>query len=159
MFDLGFSEILLVGIVALVVFGPEELPRLARTAGLLLGRLRRYVSDVKSDINRELEASDMKSMVGDLQDSARSLQDSLNTQARSFQAELSGGLAELDRAVHAPTEVLPLDSVPDPASRNEQVNVAPDLFAPAEPELQPESDLNQLDLFGQPVTPVPVGKD
>ncbi|MDQ7988421.1 MAG: Sec-independent protein translocase protein TatB [Candidatus Dactylopiibacterium sp.] len=87
MFDIGFSELLLIGIVALVVFGPEELPRVARTAGLLLGRLRRYVADVKSDISREIEASEMKSLVAEVQDSARSLQQTLNTQAAALQAD------------------------------------------------------------------------
>ena len=51
MFDIGFSELIVIGIVALVVIGPERLPKVARTAGLLLGRLQRYVNDVKADIN------------------------------------------------------------------------------------------------------------
>ena len=55
MFDVGFSEMLVIAIVALVVIGPEKLPRVARTAGAMLGRLQRYVNDVKADINREIE--------------------------------------------------------------------------------------------------------
>jgi len=52
MFDVGLSELMIIAVVALVVIGPERLPKVARTAGLLLGRLQRYVSDVKADINR-----------------------------------------------------------------------------------------------------------
>ena len=54
MFDIGFSELLIIALVALVVIGPERLPRVARTAGHLLGRLQRYGSDGKTDINREI---------------------------------------------------------------------------------------------------------
>jgi len=62
MFDIGFSEMIVIAIVALVVIGPERLPRVARTAGLLLGRLQRYVSDVKSDINREIQLDELKKL-------------------------------------------------------------------------------------------------
>lgn len=60
MFDIGFSELLLIMVVALVVVGPERLPRLARTAGLYIGRLRRTVASVKADVQRELAAEDLK---------------------------------------------------------------------------------------------------
>ncbi len=55
MFDIGFSELMVVGVVALVVIGPERLPKVARTAGILMGRMQRYVAGVKADINREME--------------------------------------------------------------------------------------------------------
>jgi len=54
MFDIAFSEIALIAVVALVVIGPERLPRVARTLGHMFGRLQRYVNDVKADINREI---------------------------------------------------------------------------------------------------------
>lgn len=60
MFDIGFSELLLILLVALVVVGPERLPRLARTAGLYIGRLRRTVAAVQADVQRELAAEDLK---------------------------------------------------------------------------------------------------
>lgn len=60
MFDVGFTELLLILLVALVVVGPERLPRLARTAGLYIGRLRRAVETVKADVQRELAAEDLK---------------------------------------------------------------------------------------------------
>lgn len=63
MFDVGFSELLLILVVALVVVGPERLPKLARTAGLYLGRARRMVASVKADVQRELAAEDLKQIL------------------------------------------------------------------------------------------------
>jgi sec-independent protein translocase protein TatB len=60
MFDIGFSELLVIAVVALIVIGPERLPKVARTAGLLSGRLRRYVNDVKADINREMQLDELR---------------------------------------------------------------------------------------------------
>ena len=60
MFDIGFTEIILIFVVTLLVVGPERLPRLARTAGLWLGRMRGFVSSIKADIDRELAAEELK---------------------------------------------------------------------------------------------------
>lgn len=67
MFDVGFFELLLVGLVALLVFGPERLPSLARTAGLWLGRGRRFLSTVKADIEQELRAEELKRIIREQQ--------------------------------------------------------------------------------------------
>ena len=63
MFDVGLLELLLVGIVALLVVGPERLPKLARTAGMWLGRGRRFISSVKEDIDRELKADELRAIL------------------------------------------------------------------------------------------------
>jgi len=60
MFDIGFSELVVIGVVALIVIGPERLPKVARTAGHLYGRLQRYVSSVKSDIGREIQLDELR---------------------------------------------------------------------------------------------------
>jgi sec-independent protein translocase protein TatB len=60
MFDIGFWELTIIGVVALLVIGPERLPRVARTTGLWLGRARRFVSSVKADIDREIAADELK---------------------------------------------------------------------------------------------------
>ncbi len=60
MFDIGFSELLVIGVVALIVIGPERLPRVARTAGHLYGRMQRYVTSVKSDISREIQLDELR---------------------------------------------------------------------------------------------------
>ena len=70
MFDIGFSELLVIGVVALIVIGPEKLPRVARTVGVLAGRLQRYVSDVKADINREIELEELRKMRDSMQQAA-----------------------------------------------------------------------------------------
>ena len=62
MIDLGISKIALIGAVALIVIGPEKLPRVARTVGTLLGKAQRYVSDVKAEVNRSMELDELKKM-------------------------------------------------------------------------------------------------
>jgi len=62
MFDIGFLEIVIIASIALVVLGPERLPRAARTAGMWIGRARRMVADVKSDIDREIRESELADM-------------------------------------------------------------------------------------------------
>ncbi len=63
MFDVGLLELMLVGIVALLVVGPERLPKLARTAGMWLGRGRRFISSVKEDIDREIKADELRQII------------------------------------------------------------------------------------------------
>ena len=77
MFDIGFSELMVIGIVALLVIGPERLPKVARTLGHLLGRAQRYVNDVKSDINREIQLDELKKLQTQVTESARALEDSV----------------------------------------------------------------------------------
>jgi sec-independent protein translocase protein TatB len=88
MFDVGFSELLVIAIVALVVIGPERLPKVARTAGHLLGRLQRYVNDVKSDINREMQLDELKKLQAEVQESARGIERSVNTEMQTAQQSL-----------------------------------------------------------------------
>lgn len=89
MFDIGFSELVVIGIVALLVLGPERLPKVARTTGHLLGRLQRYVSDVKSDINREMQLDELKR----LQEEARKSAMEFESTVRSEVASIEGGVA------------------------------------------------------------------
>src|ERR1051325_11237096 len=95
MFDIGFSELLVIGIVALIVIGPEKLPRVARTLGHLAGRLQRYVSDVKADINREMEVEDLKKMRGSIQESAASFQSSVSSELNKVETDLNQSVETL----------------------------------------------------------------
>lgn len=79
MFDIGFSELVVVGLVALIVIGPEKLPRVARTVGHLIGRLQRYVADVKTDINREVELEELRKMRDSVQQAASSIETSVTS--------------------------------------------------------------------------------
>ena len=85
MFDVSFSELMIIAIVALVVIGPERLPKVARTAGLLFGRLQRYVNDVKSDISREIQLDELKRLQADMQESARSFERSIHNGIQSVE--------------------------------------------------------------------------
>ncbi|TCS72900.1 Sec-independent protein translocase TatB [Sulfuritortus calidifontis] len=71
MFDIGFSELLVIGVVALIVIGPERLPKVARTAGSLLGRLNRYVNQVKQDVERDIHLEELRKAQKDLQATAQ----------------------------------------------------------------------------------------
>src|SRR5574343_782050 len=99
MFDIGFSELMVIGIVALIVIGPERLPKVARTLGHLLGRAQRYVHDVKSDINREIQLDELKKLQSQVTDSARELESSVRNEietARSAgEAPAQGAAADL----------------------------------------------------------------
>ena len=85
MFDVGFSELIVIAIVALVVIGPERLPKVARTAGHLLGRLQRYVNDVKADISREMQIDEIKKLQAEMQESARSFERSISSEIQSVE--------------------------------------------------------------------------
>ena len=85
MFDIAFTELMVIGLVALIVIGPEKLPRMARTVGHLAGKLQRYVSDVKADINREIELEDLRKM-----------RDSMQQAASEFQANVQGELSKTE---------------------------------------------------------------
>lgn len=104
MFDVGLSEFMIIAIVALVVIGPERLPKVARTAGLLLGRLQRYVSDVKSDINREIQLDELKKM-----------QQEMTTQVTNLQASVTHEMREVESSVGKGIEPLVVDVAASPA--------------------------------------------
>ncbi|MGA8033392.1 MAG: Sec-independent protein translocase protein TatB, partial [Casimicrobiaceae bacterium] len=84
MFDIGFSEIVLIAVVALVVLGPERLPKAARTLGLLFGRLQRYVNEVKADVSREMELDELRKLQSEMQGAARELQQTVTNAANDM---------------------------------------------------------------------------
>ena len=92
MFDIGFSELLVIGIVALIVIGPEKLPRVARTIGHLAGRLQRYVADVKADINREIELDELRKMRDSMQQAAGEMQTAVDKELGNTADDLNKSL-------------------------------------------------------------------
>lgn len=131
MFDIGFSELLIIGIVALLVLGPERLPRVARTAGHLLGRLQRYVSDVKSDISREMQLDELRKLQAQVEQQVRDVERqvdetaiAVSTEADGMSAQMRAAMAEQDKyaAVENTLEVAPVAQtqagapMPDPLS-------------------------------------------
>lgn len=99
MFDIGFSELIVIAIVALVVIGPERLPKVARTLGLLLGRAQRYVNDVKSDISREMQLDELKKLQSQVAESARTLESSVRSEFDAAQSTLASPFQEARSAV------------------------------------------------------------
>lgn len=112
MFDVGFFELLLVGLVALLVFGPERLPSLARTAGLWLGRARRFLSTVKADIEQELRAEELKRIIRE-QQLNNPLHDLIEDTEKSLREAREQAEAALRPVTQAPPAALP--EAPKPA--------------------------------------------
>lgn len=104
MFDIAFSELLIIGVVALIVIGPEKLPRVARTLGHLAGRLQRYVSDVKSDINREMELEELKKMRDSMKESVSSFESTVRSEVASTESDLKSVVEEDQPAEGKPAE-------------------------------------------------------
>ncbi len=119
MFDIGFSELMVIAVVALIVIGPERLPKVARTVGHLFGRMQRYVNDVKSDISREMALDDLRKLQSSMQDTMRSVEQSVTEEVRSAEAEMNKIAADVPAATadRAPSEVRETApaTAPDPA--------------------------------------------
>jgi sec-independent protein translocase protein TatB len=124
MFDIGFSELLVIAIVALIVIGPQRLPAVARTLGHLFGRMQRYVNDVKADISREMELDELKKLQSSMEDTARSMRDSLDK-------EVSETTSELNKAVQS-------------------AQIEPDPFAEPASQPAPEAPQGELPLEAKP---------
>ena len=99
MIDLGISKLALIGAVALIVIGPEKLPRVARTVGALLGKAQRYVADVKAEVNRSMDLEELKKMKDSVESAARDVQSSVNETSKDFEknwAEATSGITDYD---------------------------------------------------------------
>ena len=134
MFDIGFSELLVILVVALIVIGPERLPKVARTLGHLFGRMQRYVNDVKADITREMELEELRKLQSTVEEAARSIQGSVNR-------EIGETRGELDKIAEA------ANPTPEPAPGYPEIQPAPEPNpAPAAPEATAQPAAQQLDL-------------
>ena len=133
MFDVGFSELIVIALVALIVIGPERLPRVARTLGALLGRAQRYVNDVKADIQREVDLEELKNIRDTFQDAAKSVEQSVTQVGQELQAvgdSLNQSIAEA-----APTE--PAAEAPPTAGEIPAVSAQLDLGLETKPAHDP----------------------
>jgi sec-independent protein translocase protein TatB len=153
MFDVGFSELIVIALVALIVIGPERLPRVARTLGALLGRAQRYVNDVKSDIEREVNLDELKNLQSTFQDAAKSVEQSVNQAGEELQSvgsslkqSVTGTVDETAAAApelpapevpvsEAPVSEVPVSEVASP------VVPAPAAAADAAPSVSAQMDL------------------
>lgn len=130
MFDVGFSELLVIGVVALIVIGPERLPKVARTAGLLLGRMQRYVAAVKSDLSQEMQLDELRKsgqiFKDSLQETGQHIAGEINQVQHSIESAANPAQLELPDTEQTPTAIpenpqreLALEPMPDPASHSD----------------------------------------
>ncbi|QBQ96549.1 Sec-independent protein translocase protein TatB [Paraburkholderia pallida] len=89
MLDLGLTKMALIGVVALVVLGPERLPRVARTAGALFGRAQRYINDVKAEVTREIELDELRRMKGEFEQAAQNVEKTVHDNLHKQETELN----------------------------------------------------------------------
>lgn len=94
MIDLGISKIALIGAVALIVIGPEKLPRVARTIGTLLGKAQRYISDVKAEVSKSIELDELKKMKDTMQDAASDVENTIHTGVSDFEKDWKEATSE-----------------------------------------------------------------
>jgi len=127
MFDIGFTEMLVCAVVALVVIGPEKLPKVARTLGVLAGRLQRYVAQVKSDINREMEAAELGKVKTEFENAARSFQSSVQSQASDLERDVRDAQTAIERSLDvnaaAANEPAAPAEAPEPAAPSPQLEL------------------------------------
>ena len=107
MIDLGVSKIALIGAVALIVIGPEKLPRVARTVGMLLGKAQRYVADVKQEVSRSMELDELKKMKETVEGAARDVENSIQTNASDFEKSWSEATSDSSSPSLAGLEIFP----------------------------------------------------
>lgn len=145
MFDVGFSELIVIALVALIVIGPERLPRVARTLGALLGRAQRYVNDVKADIQREVNLDELKGIQSTFQDAAKSVEESVSQVGEELQAtgeSLNQSIAATaETAADAGTETSPAlaDAAVESPSASAQMVLGLESTPAAEPAAAPKA--------------------
>jgi sec-independent protein translocase protein TatB len=128
--------VMVIAVVALIVIGPERLPKVARTLGMLFGRMQRYVNDVKADINREMALDDLRKLQSSIQDTARTIEQSMNQEvgaaqqvANELNTDMQAALPTLNSEAMADSSAVDLTVVYDAAtttqSPGQDISVAP----------------------------------
>jgi sec-independent protein translocase protein TatB len=138
MFDIGFTELLVIGVVALLVIGPERLPKVARTAGHLFGRFQRYVSSVKADISHEMDLDELRKAGQTFKESVE--QAASGVEAGVAEAEYTMRDEVLSPVEEAAKAVAETDAFDDPAKKAlpQQSEAAP-AETPAQTDTAPEA--------------------
>ncbi len=116
MFDMGFTEMMLIGIVALIVIGPERLPGVARTAGKYVGRLKRFMTSVKADVEQELRADELRQILSQQQKELDSLKDTISEAGRDIEKQTS----VLDEVIDRPAAQVDEQPAVEPAEDGPQ---------------------------------------
>ena len=111
MVDFGFDKLMLIGAVALIVIGPEKLPRVARTVGHFIGKAQRYVADVEAEVNRSIELEELQKMKKEFETAARDVETAVNTEIHQTSRSLEEGWA----ALHDPSATGSSTALPEPS--------------------------------------------
>ncbi len=99
MIDFGFDKIALIGAVALIVIGPEKLPRVARTVGTLMGKARRYVADVKAEVNRTIELEELQKMKAQFETAARDVEQTVSREVNDAHQAVGGAFNDMQGVI------------------------------------------------------------
>ena len=110
MIDFGFDKMALIGAVALIVIGPEKLPRVARTVGMLLGKAQRYVADVKAEVNRSIELEELQKMKSQFQSAAQDVHDTVRKEFNDTRASIEDSIAGTSDASNGVAVMRPHES-------------------------------------------------
>jgi len=143
MFDIGFTELMVIGVVALIVIGPERLPGVARTVGHLDGRLQRYVSDIKADISREMEFDELRKMRDSMEEAATEVENTVRKELSKTEDDLNKSVADAvgDKPAavedkRAEAEAKPAEVATEPSAHPEPPS-PPESLAPPTPPTPP----------------------
>ena len=109
MFDIGFTELMLIALVGLIVIGPERMPKVARTVGHLLGRLQRYVGDVKADIKREMQIEELKKLQSEMAAQVNDMESRVDEQMKATEASLN-------QSILPPSDATTTTTIADPTA-------------------------------------------
>jgi sec-independent protein translocase protein TatB len=99
MFNFGMTEVMIIAVVGLIIIGPERLPRVARTLGHLFGRMQRYVTDIKADINREVELDELRKLQSSMKEAAQEIEESVSKQVNLIEDEVQQAETETRKSV------------------------------------------------------------
>jgi sec-independent protein translocase protein TatB len=121
MIDFGFDKLALISAVALVVIGPEKLPRVARTVGTLIGKAQRYVADVKAEVNRSIELEELKKMKTEFEDAARNVEQTVTSEVNKTTSDLQSAWQPAAETVAPLSSDSPL-AEPPPTYRHPKKN-------------------------------------
>jgi sec-independent protein translocase protein TatB len=138
MFDVSFSELILIGVIALIVIGPERLPKVARTIGHLVGRAQRYVNDVKSDIQREMDLDELTNLKGQMEEAANTVKNSIHDATTSLRKPIDEAQDAINDAAKSLKEAEP-KSPPSTAEADAPADTQRELGLPAPAEPTPAS--------------------
>jgi sec-independent protein translocase protein TatB len=129
-FDVAFSELLVIAVVALIVIGPEKLPKVARTLGLLAGRLQRYVTNVKADLQREMQFEDLQHLQQEIKSSVEQVRHDIEGAGRQVLEQK----AQLEESIRS--EVNEVTAQDETAQKT--------ALAPTQAQAHPESDTHPV---------------